>query len=305
MITCKKCGRSNEDHYRFCLGCGARLADQKEAPKPAEPIKAAEPAKPIERICSNCGSIVPENFTFCGKCGTRYVAPEPVVATPPPIPVEPEGPKLLAVLVSIKPDGSEGERFEMTAGDFKIGRDNPEPFAGDPFLSPTHARFSVSDGGDVVVEDLDSINGVFIRVADEVELSHGSQIRIGQELLLYHTLDKQEPILSTQDDTRVYGAGTVGAWGRVERIVAPGVASHAYLLDKPEVLIGREAGDITFSDDGFVSGRHAQILHSAGTSTLKDLNSSNGTYIRLTAPRKLRTGDLLLLGQQVVRLSAP
>ena len=26
MITCQKCGKENQDHYKFCLGCGAELA---------------------------------------------------------------------------------------------------------------------------------------------------------------------------------------------------------------------------------------------------------------------------------------
>ncbi|MBH24746.1 MAG: hypothetical protein CMH57_09905 [Myxococcales bacterium] len=299
MITCKKCGRANEDHYRFCLGCGARLADQQEkkATVVEDPaVRVSSTNIPIpERICSNCRSVVPESFTFCGKCGTRYITPEPA---------EPGSGPALAVLVSIQPDGSEGERFEMAQGAFEIGRSAPEPFAGDPFLSPSHARFTVDAEGDVTVEDLGSINGVFIRVVDEVELGHGAQIRIGQELLQFHHLSELEPLLDSPDDTRVLGSPDIRAWGRVERVVGPGLSSHAYLLDKPEVLIGRETGDITFSEDGFVSGRHAQLMHTAGKSYLKDLNSSNGTYIRLTAPRRLREGDLLLLGQQVVRLSA-
>lgn len=33
MITCQKCGKENQDHYKFCLGCGAELA-REAAPKP-------------------------------------------------------------------------------------------------------------------------------------------------------------------------------------------------------------------------------------------------------------------------------
>ena len=32
MITCQKCGKENQDHYKFCLGCGAELT--REAAKP-------------------------------------------------------------------------------------------------------------------------------------------------------------------------------------------------------------------------------------------------------------------------------
>jgi len=33
VITCQKCGKENQDHYKFCLGCGAELA-REVAPKP-------------------------------------------------------------------------------------------------------------------------------------------------------------------------------------------------------------------------------------------------------------------------------
>jgi pSer/pThr/pTyr-binding forkhead associated (FHA) protein len=33
VITCQKCGKENQDHYKFCLGCGAELT-RDAAPKP-------------------------------------------------------------------------------------------------------------------------------------------------------------------------------------------------------------------------------------------------------------------------------
>lgn len=43
MITCQKCGKENQDHYKFCLGCGAELT-RDAAPKPVGrgPVVAAE-----------------------------------------------------------------------------------------------------------------------------------------------------------------------------------------------------------------------------------------------------------------------
>ncbi|HSU39853.1 MAG TPA: zinc-ribbon domain-containing protein, partial [Polyangiaceae bacterium] len=34
MITCPKCGKENQDHYKFCLGCGAELPRGGAAAKP-------------------------------------------------------------------------------------------------------------------------------------------------------------------------------------------------------------------------------------------------------------------------------
>lgn len=36
MITCRKCGKENQDHYKFCLGCGAELP-RETSPKPFTP----------------------------------------------------------------------------------------------------------------------------------------------------------------------------------------------------------------------------------------------------------------------------
>ena len=49
MITCPKCSKENQDHYKFCLGCGAELP-RENAPKPFSPqtpphgVPAANPA---------------------------------------------------------------------------------------------------------------------------------------------------------------------------------------------------------------------------------------------------------------------
>ncbi len=49
MITCPKCSKENQDHYKFCLGCGAELP-RDAAPKAFSPqtpphgMRAAQPA---------------------------------------------------------------------------------------------------------------------------------------------------------------------------------------------------------------------------------------------------------------------
>jgi hypothetical protein len=41
VITCQKCGKENQDHYKFCLGCGAELS-REAAPKPFSPDVLAQ-----------------------------------------------------------------------------------------------------------------------------------------------------------------------------------------------------------------------------------------------------------------------
>ena len=69
MITCPKCGKDNQDHYKFCLGCGAELP-RDVAPKPFAP------QTPPQGIRAQSGS---------GQSGAVAPAP-PAAPAPPPAP---------------------------------------------------------------------------------------------------------------------------------------------------------------------------------------------------------------------------
>ena len=52
MITCSKCGKENQDHYKFCLGCGAELpraTAAKPFPTPSKGIPAQNPVPVAQR----------------------------------------------------------------------------------------------------------------------------------------------------------------------------------------------------------------------------------------------------------------
>jgi predicted component of type VI protein secretion system len=67
--------------------------------------------------------------------------------------------------------------------------------------------------------------------------------------------------------------------------------------------MGRERGDILFSEDGYVSGLHCVFAPGDdGRLYLTDQQSSNGTFVRLSAEHHLSNGDILLMGQQLFRV---
>src|SRR5699024_3009093 len=105
MITCGKCQRQNEDHYKFCLGCGTPLAQSeapaaapaKEEPALQEAAAASEAAAPAENAppaaepavesgefitCPSCVARVAVGHRFCRKCGS------PIPSNDAPAPVE-------------------------------------------------------------------------------------------------------------------------------------------------------------------------------------------------------------------------
>lgn len=75
----------------------------------------------------------------------------------------------------------------------------------------------------------------------------------------------------------------------------------------PRLVIGREAGDIALKDPR-VSRHHAMLANRAGRCLLRDLASSNGTYLGelrvgetfLEAGQQLRVGDTVLEVLEIV-----
>lgn len=311
VITCAKCGRENEDHFKFCLGCGGNLNEQREAAAAAAP-----PAFP--QNCPQCSAATTPGQRFCGSCGFNLesylsasqpaVPPTPAPEAPAPVPVAsaetaPVAAAAVGTLTKINPDGSSGAQFGLQAGRTVIGRStSSELFQQDEFLSPEHAAFTVN-GSSVLIEDLNSRNGVYYRIGVPTELSHGDFIRIGKELLHFQLLSSVTPMMCAPDDgTVLSGSPVAGAWGRLERVSSPDQASHTFLLRGDEQFLGRERGDILFREDGYVSGRHARVFQKDGKYFIEDLDSSNGTFVRARGACTLSSGSLILLGSQPFRV---
>jgi len=368
LIKCPNCGKQNQDHYKFCLGCGSELprdavrasavtssptppsgipiADQQPVVVPqvvgfkvepkVEPKKTPQvPDKPFQvevkpptpppgkvpskqvvspqspavpsavetetrkfQKCPTCGADVPPDFAFCGRCGSR-------LSSVPPAPVKevaPSPPKaeaqILGKIVMIQPTGVEGISVPVTQRGAEIGRASGEAFREDYFLSPKHSKFVV-EGSRLFVEDLGSLNGIYIRLAPEVpyEIADGDFIRIGQEVIKFELLP--EP---PKQETAVLGSPRKDAWGRIALVLGKNRIGNAFTITGKEVLIGRERGNVIFPDDGYVSGLHLKISKENGKITVTDLKSSNGSYLRIRGRREVKNGDYLLIGQFLYRV---
>ena len=84
---------------------------------------------------------------------------------------------------------------------------------------------------------------------------------------------------------------------------------HEVLLDEGENVLGRDPGTRGSIPDASISRRHARITVRAGTATLEDLDSKNGSFVgekRVTSPTPLSDGDAVRLGLvQLVFRAAP
>ena len=262
----------------------------------AGPVQVQPPAV---RKCGQCGADVPPNFKFCGVCGAG-VDDLPAAAGPPvggPAPaMAPSKPR--AVMTLIRPDGSEGGTHDLREGVNKIGRNHAAIFESDGYLSPEHAELVINSTGSSV-RDLNSLNGVFVRMTEEEEVKPGQVIRIGQELLRFDLIEPPAPL---EDGTEVMGSPNPGYWGKITSIIGKNVDGSAFPLLGDSVTLGRERGDINFPDDGYVSGLHARLTARNGRVYLSDLGSSNGTFIKVKDQRNLDDEAFVLLGQQLFRV---
>jgi pSer/pThr/pTyr-binding forkhead associated (FHA) protein/DNA-directed RNA polymerase subunit RPC12/RpoP len=339
VINCKNCGRENEDEYKFCLGCGSALPKPEEAPKKQatpEMIDCPHCGTTVPsnfKFCGACGGAIsaaaqPQPATQAAAQSqaepqvqsapaqsqpaqsqpAQTAQPSQPQAAQTPAPAEEPAPSpasdVVGRLIVIRPDGSEGAEIALTSGEHTLGRDSEKKaLSSDPFLSPTHATFAFTGDG-FKVRDEGSLNGVFVRIRNKVELEHGDMIRMGQELLRFELIDEAPAVIETvgEGDTQIAGSPANGYWGRLCLVAGPDIVSRAFELGDDDVTLGRESGDILFRDDGFVSGKHARVGREDGNPVLEDLGSSNGTYRRIRRETQVDDGDLLLMGQQLFRL---
>jgi hypothetical protein len=254
------------------------------------------------RRCPSCGSDVPPSFRFCGTCGFRMDEASAPVPMPQPPGGMMGGPQLQRARLSmtlIRPDGSEGGTHDLRPGENKLGRSFGPVFENDGYLSPIHAQLDVR-APNAVVRDLDSLNGVFVKMTKEEELASGQILRIGQELLRFELIAAPEP---TADGTELMGSPNPGYWGKLTVIIGRDVTGAAFPLLGESVTLGRERGEINFPDDGYVSGLHARISLRDGRVFLADMGSSNGTFIKVNGERACGHESFVLLGQQLFRLN--
>jgi pSer/pThr/pTyr-binding forkhead associated (FHA) protein len=228
-------------------------------------------------------------------------------------------------LVVIAKDGGEGPSYPLY-DQVDIGRvEGNIVVAEDRYLSPRHARLERT-GATLQLRDLGSVNGVFLRLApgrsngskpaeSEVPLRDQDLFLVGQQVIRFEVVRDAEEGLgpAIEHGTLLFGTPTSPRFARLCQRTIEGVTRDVYYISKRETVLGRESGDIVFTEDPFLSRRHAIIRAdslpppSKSTSdearfTLIDLGSSNGTFIQIRGNVTLKDGDQFRIGQQLFRV---
>ena len=316
------------------------------APTPAPPIAQAPaptPAPPVAQAAPAPAAPTPP--------------PPRGRSTPPPIPAAygaatgaPAAHASRAAtrgrLVVIAKSGADGPSYPF--GDaLDVGRLEGQIVVGeDPYLSPRHVRIAWT-GSKLVLRDLASTNGVYIRlvaardmttesagkagrggpandaqVPGEVAVPLRDQdlILVGQQVLRFELVTDGEVGFgpATEHGTLLFGSPAAPRYARLSQRTVEGVTRDVYYVRKVETVLGRESGDVVFTEDPFLSRRHAaiRVLGRDGVPVapgskpapdgvsfaLVDLGSSNGTFIRIRNELELVPGDHFRVGQQLFRV---
>jgi hypothetical protein len=284
-------------------------------PKEAPPrIASAETPIPLVTACPSCGEDAGPG-QFCAHCGqplgghgTQLMGarpPQPGQRTATQVFGAMEAGK--AKLVLERGEGFDGATFRLNAEEAGAGRSRGAIlFPDDPCLAPLHATFFYQDGA-LHVRDEGAPGGVFLRLRGlTVPLRPGDLFAAGDRLLRYAGPLPASPT-PPPDGTRRLGSPRPPAVSiLVEEWLEGGAGGRVFLRSGPSVTLGRAGCSINLGDDPFLSQAHAEIVVEAdGTAKLRDLGSSNGTFVRIPAgaDRELHDGDLLRMGREVLRVA--
>jgi len=297
MLTCFQCGGVVADGSAFCQRCGAPVANASGAGSAL--------------ICSGCGNRNPMDTNFCFACGRRlgHTTPMSADASAALAAAVAARPSLAAAsragsarLVAVRRDGTDGESYALMGEQIDIGRTEGDLRFDDKHLAERHARITFR-AGQYVITPLENRNGVYIRITVSTELLDGHYILVGKQVLRFEAVPDAEKTLrpAVEHGMILFGTPLKSPWGRLRQITAAGTSRDVYHLTRSDLIIGREQGDIVFSDDEFMSRRHALLQFRGNRAMISDQGSSNGTYVRLTGQHIIDPGQMIRLGDELLR----
>ena len=206
-----------------------------------------------------------------------------------------------ARLVRIHSGGTDGDTIDIGSKPKTIGRiDADICFSEDAFVSPLHASIFFEDGR-LMVRDEQSANGVFKRLSGSAILKYGDVFMAGEELI---RVEDRGPDLSNHDaeGTSFFGSVPNSHPYAVRQILEGGLDGLLVRPRSSRLTIGRERCDLEFPYDRFISSTHCRLEFDKTGVQLTDLESRNGTYIKVNGEVELQAGDFIFIGRQLLRV---
>ena len=388
MIICPNCGRENQDHYKFCLGCGTELSKKPSIPV-AEPVPTAIPqpvpvaipvTEPTESLDGSSddiasvddiyetGSLTPTDPSLDGHeaaaTATGGMLSVGGAAGGADVGETIEGGTAYGNRADIGGASAEAAEFGVTLGQQSDDTDRLSVSSMDEAMSIGDeaslddpmglGAISMMAGGDAdtippMSDDLDVPSDPF---ASELDMHAYVEPAIARSTDppsaglygsdAYSTDGSMDAISDGSLDGRPVGGGrpctacgaevpegfkfcgvcgtkydppetpqampfvpVVGESGatfaRLVVIRPDGSTGDVFPLTSPETTIGRSHSSLLFSQDPFLSPRHAVFSTRDGRVVVRDANSLNGIFVRARDEVELSHGDMFRIGQQLFR----
>ena len=114
-------------------------------------------------------------------------------------------------------------------------------------------------------------------------------------------LNRSSKRMSAPNQTLIFSARRRIATARLVVLDEKGEPKHAVEIDRQVMTIGRAACDIAFPSDEYLSPRHAEITVRDGGIYVRDLGSTNRTWVFLEEPYPVQDDDVFLIGSQLLQ----
>lgn len=257
--------------------------------------------------CPLCGTVNQGSLRFCVTCGQSLAGPQAAAARPPPIDLSrtvPEPPRF------VEPAPAPPTPTPPPIAPVRVvGLGAPE---APPMQRLCPRCRGASDGSAQFCRfcgsSLAEAQSVALQPSPNPISSPPPPIQAAPPQLAI-------PVPPTAPGTPQAIAAVVGRMpgaGRLVLIARDGGEGPSYPLAET-TDIGRVEGSIVIADDRYISPRHARLSQRAGAFYLRDLESTNGVFVRIPfqgasqgempsgGEQLLADQDLFLVGQQVLR----
>jgi pSer/pThr/pTyr-binding forkhead associated (FHA) protein len=297
MTVCNRCGKENQDHYKFCLGCGSELPREAAAPRalsprtpPSSQLSAAQapligaPEKSLQYARTQQGgpSNPPPRSTSVAAVASAIAAPEAAGHS---------------AGIAI-PSAAGNAALTSAAGNAALASaPMPQRTAAEPGTAPAAHGVAVAAAAPAPISS----------TSPNPCPSCGNPVPI--DFKFCGTCGHRMPaaVGAAAVAPPPSAAREVGKPSRGSLVVInpDGSEGGSFPLADGTTSIGRSAGAL-FAADAYLSPSHATFSLNASSSSVKDENSLNGVYIKLKrdVPVKLNDGDVFRIGQELIRFDA-
>jgi pSer/pThr/pTyr-binding forkhead associated (FHA) protein len=285
MTVCNRCGKENQDHYKFCLGCGAELT--------------AAPPKPAG------GGDMGMMKTMMADAGQ---APNPMGGAPLGAP--PMGPPMGGPQGARGPSGQMPQQGRGPMGGMPpsgpLGGGGPMPPMGAPPMGPPPGVPAYGGGfpppaGPPMGAPM---GGPPPQAAGGMKRCPSCGSDVPPTFRFCGTcgfrMDEQSAAQPLPGPPPNMAPQQTRARLSMTLIRPDGTEGGTHDLRQGENKLGRSFGPV-FENDGYLSPVHAMLDIRGQQGVVRDLDSLNGVFVKMTQEEELQSGQIIRIGQELLR----